>query len=56
MSIGILLSVIFMVLKLTHYIDWSWLVVSIPGLIEIFLSLVWLGGVVALLKKLTKHT
>ncbi len=38
MSIGLLLSIIFMVLKLTGNIDWNWFIVLLPVIIEFILS------------------
>lgn len=35
MTLGVLLTIIFMVLKLTHNIDWSWWWVLLPAIIEI---------------------
>ena len=29
-GLGVLLFLIFMILKLTHYIDWSWWYVTLP--------------------------
>ncbi len=40
MTIGLLLSIIFMVLKLTGNIDWHWGLVFLPVIIEFVLSLV----------------
>ncbi len=39
MTIGLLLSIIFMVLKLTGHIDWNWGIVFLPAIIEFVLSL-----------------
>jgi hypothetical protein len=35
MSLGLLLTLIFMVLKLTHQIDWAWWQVLLPEFIEL---------------------
>jgi hypothetical protein len=40
MTIGLILSLIFMVLKLTGNIDWHWGLVFLPAIIEFVLSLV----------------
>ena len=40
MTIGLILSLIFMVLKLTGNIDWHWGIVFLPAIIEFVLSLV----------------
>ncbi len=40
MTIGLILSLIFMVLKLTDNIDWNWGLVFLPAIIEFVLSLV----------------
>ena len=45
MSIGVILSLVFMVLKLMNYIDWSWFYVAIPALLEAAVSLVVLAFV-----------
>lgn len=34
MSIGLILFLIFMTLKLTHFIDWSWWLIALPIIIE----------------------
>ena len=39
MTIGLLLSIIFMVLKLTGHIDWNWGIVFLPAIIEFALSI-----------------
>lgn len=39
MSLGLLLSIIFMVLKLTGYISWNWWIVFLPAIIEFVLAL-----------------
>lgn len=39
-GLGSLLTVVFVALKLTHVIDWSWWCVVLPTLIEIALGLV----------------
>ena len=39
MTIGLLLSIIFMVLKLTDHINWHWGIVFLPAIIEFVLSL-----------------
>ena len=39
MSIGLLLSIIFMVLKLTGHLDWHWGIVFLPVIIDFTLSL-----------------
>lgn len=45
MSLFSLLTVLFVALKLTHYIDWPWLYVLSPLYIEVILVTVaiWLG-------------
>lgn len=40
MSIGILLTIIFVVLKLCGVIAWSWWWVAAPALVEIIVSIV----------------
>jgi len=40
MTIGLILSLIFMVLKLTDNIDWHWGIVFLPAIIEFVMSLV----------------
>ncbi|QFG04546.1 membrane protein [Mycobacterium phage Jeeves] len=54
-GIGPLLAIVFMVLKLTHYIDWSWWWVAapvwIPASIAAFFYLL-AGGLAVLYKKL----
>ena len=42
-SIGAILTVIFIALKLTHFIDWSWLWVFSPLWISAIIGLVVLG-------------
>ncbi len=39
MSIGLILSLIFLVLKLTGNISWSWFLVFLPVIVEFILSL-----------------
>ena len=39
MSLAVVLFIIFMVLKLTHVIAWSWLVVSLPLIIAAVLNI-----------------
>ncbi len=39
MTIGLILSLIFMVLKLTGNINWSWFVVFLPVIVEFVISL-----------------
>ncbi len=39
MTIGLILSVIFMVLKLTGNIDWNWFLIFLPVIIEFVLSM-----------------
>lgn len=48
-GIGILgvLTILFVVLKLLHVIEWSWLIVFLPVLIGLALKIIWI--VVALL-------
>lgn len=41
MTVGLILSVIFLVLKLTGYIHWSWFIVFLPVIIEFIVSLSW---------------
>ncbi len=41
MTIGLILSLIFMVLKLTGNINWSWLIVFLPALIEFAISILY---------------
>lgn len=38
MSLGLVLTIIFTVLKLTGYIDWSWFQVMIPVIIELVVT------------------
>jgi hypothetical protein len=38
MTIGLLLTIIFMILKLTGNISWSWLIVFLPVIIEFVLA------------------
>lgn len=40
MTLGLVLSIIFVVLKLVGVIQWSWWLVALPELIEIGLGLV----------------
>jgi hypothetical protein len=58
MSLGIWLTIIFMVLKLTHYIDWSWWWVLLPVILEaVFDALMFfgfIGGGIALFKWVSK--
>lgn len=39
MSMGLLLSIIFMILKLTGYISWNWGIVFLPAIIEFALAI-----------------
>ncbi len=39
MTIGLILSLIFMVLKLTGNINWSWFIVFLPVIVEFVISL-----------------
>jgi hypothetical protein len=41
MTIGLILTLIFLVLKLTGYINWSWFLVCLPVMIEFIVSLSW---------------
>ncbi|WP_165821720.1 hypothetical protein [Mycobacterium colombiense] len=53
MSIGVILTIIFMVLKLTHFIAWAWWQVLIPLFIEVgFDILLFTGGLALVLKVL----
>lgn len=36
------LTILFIALKLTNYIDWSWFIVLLPFLIYLSLNLLWL--------------
>jgi len=38
MTIGLLLTVIFLILKLTGYINWNWILVFLPVIIEFAVS------------------
>ncbi|BCP41397.1 hypothetical protein MINTMi27_14900 [Mycobacterium intracellulare] len=40
MSIGVVLTIIFVVLKLLHDIDWSWWLVMLPVIIEAGLDII----------------
>ena len=39
MSVGFILTLIFVVLKLTGHVDWSWFWVVFPSLVEIVVSI-----------------
>ncbi len=39
MSIGLILSLIFLVLKLTGNINWSWFIVFLPVIVEFVVSI-----------------
>lgn len=41
MTLGLGLTVVFIVLKLTHVIDWSWWLVCLPEIIEVGIGLLW---------------
>jgi hypothetical protein len=54
MTIGLLLTIIFMILKLTGNVNWNWLIIFLPVIIEFILSLAttrsvfwWLGNPVS---------
>lgn len=55
MSLGVVLTIIFVVLKLTHEIGWSWWLVLLPILIEVGIDVVIfttvLGGAAAVIRK-----
>lgn len=40
MSLGLLLTIIFLVLQLTHNIDWTWWQICLPVFIEVGLYVV----------------
>lgn len=44
-ALGYILFVIFLVLKLTHHIDWSWWMVAMPLLV---LNVFWILGLVVI--------
>ena len=50
-SIGAILTVIFIALKLTHFIDWSWLWVFSPLWISAIIGLVVLGIITIFFKR-----
>ncbi len=41
MTIGLLLTILFLILKLTGEIDWHWILVFLPVLIEFAVSIAW---------------
>lgn len=47
MTIGLVLSLIFMTLKLIGVLEWSWLIVFLPCLIELGLEIV--GNIIYLI-------
>jgi len=54
MGILEVLLIIFIILKLTHDIDWSWWVVLIPLYIDIVIYAACWGLIISLVKKLLK--
>lgn len=52
MTIGLLLTIVFAILKLTHTVDWSWWIVVLPAIIEagidILLVLLFFSGILAI--------
>lgn len=51
LSLVWVVSLIFMVLKLTHYVTWSWWAVFAPVLISVALTIVLIGGALAIAMK-----
>jgi hypothetical protein len=41
MTIGLILTLLFLVLKLTRNIDWAWWIVFLPLIVEFVVSLSW---------------
>lgn len=51
LSIVWVVSLIFMMLKLTHYVTWSWWVVFAPVLISVALTVAFFGAALAIAMK-----
>jgi hypothetical protein len=51
-GLGTVLTVVFVVLKATHYIDWSWWLVFLPVIAEFVISLsIFFAGMIYLSRK-----
>jgi Transmembrane Fragile-X-F protein len=44
MTIGLILTLIFLVLKLTGYLHWEWWIVFLPVIVEFIVSMSWRGS------------
>lgn len=51
MSIGVVLTIIFVVLQLTHVIDWAWWQIVLPALVEVAFDLALVFGLGSLAVK-----
>lgn len=54
MSIGVFLTIIFVVLKVAHDVDWAWWQVALPVIIEVAFDLALFFGLGALILKWMK--